>query len=71
MPTSLDGKLQQKGAVWVVPSQSGRGKYVVEPDATTCTCPDYEARGDKCKHLFAVEYTLLRETNAQGETTVT
>jgi transposase len=71
MVIALAGKLQQKGVVWVVPSQTGHGKYVVEPAATTCTCPDYEARGDKCKHLFAVEYTLLRETNAKGETTVT
>ena len=71
MAIALAGKLQQKGDLWVVPSQNGHGKYLVEPDATTCTCPDYEARGDKCKHLFAVEYTLLRETNAQGETTVT
>lgn len=32
-----------------------KGKYFVEIDDGTCTCPDYEYRGNKCKHLLAVE----------------
>ncbi len=65
--------LKQKGALWVVPSASGRGTYVVDPSAKlpNCTCPDYETTGIKCKHLYAVEYTVRHSTNAQGETTVT
>ena len=57
---------------WVVPSQSGSGRYnVVMGDTPTCTCPDYEARMAKCKHIFAVEYTSERERNADGSETVT
>lgn len=32
-----------------------KGKYTVDLDAGTCTCPDHQQRGAKCKHLFAVE----------------
>jgi len=63
-------KLRQKGDLWIVPSQSGAGTYVVDPTeqrGTTCTCPDYEARSQRCKHVYAVEFTILRErTNADG-----
>lgn len=50
--------IKQKGALWVVPSQFGNGTYVVEPNGQrpNCSCPDFEARGIKCKHLYAVEY---------------
>lgn len=67
------GKLRQKNGLWIVPSQHGAGTYVVDPaDASTsCSCPDFEARGLKCKHVYAVEYTMRRETSASGETTVT
>jgi len=55
-----------------VPSQNSGGSYVVEPtDEPNCTCPDHETRGGKCKHVFAVEYTIQRERNSAGETTVT
>jgi predicted nucleic acid-binding Zn finger protein len=63
-------KLRQKGALWLVPSQAGAGTYVVDPTEAqpTCSCPDYETRGDKCKHVFAVEYTIRRESSQNGET---
>jgi hypothetical protein len=33
----------------------GEGEtYVVDLDATTCTCPDHEVRGARCKHLRRV-----------------
>ena len=50
-------KLTQKGKVWLVPSQSGKGKYTVCPDPENpyCSCPDHEDHGGKCKHLYAVE----------------
>jgi len=66
-------KLEQKGGVWLVPSQSGNGRYTVCPDTENphCTCPDHETRGGKCKHIFAVEFAMKREANADGSTTVT
>ena len=66
-------KIERKGAAWLVPSQSGKGRYTVLPDdqAPHCSCPDHADGGHKCKHLFAVEYVLRREKNADGSTTVT
>jgi transposase len=66
-------KLRRKGPLWIVPSQGHGGTYVVDPadPKASCTCPDFETHGVKCKHVYAVEYTILRETNASGETTVT
>jgi len=59
---------------WLVPSMSGNGRYVVKLDGEkpTCTCPDC-GNGHKCKHIFAVEFTMKRETtnHADGSTTVT
>jgi transposase len=57
---------------WVVPSQTSGLRYKVsigkEPH---CTCQDHEVRRCKCKHIFAVEYTVQREQNADGGETVT
>jgi transposase len=64
----------QRDGEWIVPSQSGGGKYkVVAADSDTpyCTCPDYELRKAKCKHIFAVEYTVIAEQVTDGETTTT
>ena len=36
-----------------------------------CSCPDHEDGGFKCKHIFAVEYVIQRESNSDGSTTVT
>lgn len=59
---------------WLVPSMSGNGRYVVKLDGEkpTCTCPDCSDNGHKCKHIFAVEFTMKRETtkHADGSTTV-
>jgi transposase len=65
-------KITKKGGAWLVPSQSGKGRYTVCPDAANphCTCPDHEHTGGKCKHIFAVEYVMTREANADGSTTV-
>jgi transposase len=62
-------KLTRKGDLWLVPSQAGAGTYVVDPTVarTTCTCPDFEERAEPCKHVYAVEFTVRRETtNADG-----
>src|SRR2546425_10374560 len=62
---------------WVVPSQQRGGsiKYAViiglAGTKSTCTCPDYELRGDRCKHIYAVEYVIQRELFPDGRETVT
>ena len=67
------GCVHKVGEQWFVPAQSGSGKYVVRlnPHLPTCTCPDYELREMKCKHIYAVEYTIQRQQNPDGTTTVT
>src|ERR1041385_5924761 len=56
-------KLTRKGDTWLVPSQSDPN-----PQAPTCTCPDFEARQLPCKHIFAVEIVVQREYSNDGET---
>ncbi len=67
-------KLKQKGPLWLVPSATGTGTYVVDPTVygvATCTCPDYELHQAACKHVYAVEYTIRRETTAQDGSVTT
>ena len=67
-------KIEKKGNVWMVPSQTDKGKrYTVSPDATSphCSCLDHETRGCKCKHLFAVDFVMKREKNQDGSVQVT
>src|SRR5207248_688145 len=53
--------IQQRGDVWLVPSQQGNKKYSVRytSSSQTCTCPDYEAHRQSCKHIFAVGNILF------------
>src|SRR5712691_1937570 len=57
---------------YLVPSQSGQGKYavVVDGDKATCTCPDYELRAEPCKHVWAVRVVIERSVSVSfdGET---
>ena len=65
-------KLAPKEGRWVVPSQTaGDKQYVVNVKAGTCTCPDHAETGLKCKHLYAVEFTMRRELAADGTVTET
>jgi len=51
-------------AIYKVLSQSGNGEYIVclSEDEWRCECPDYRFRGVKCKHIWAVEFSLkIRE----------
>lgn len=66
-------KLTQKGKVWLVPSQSGKGRYTVCPDHDTpfCSCPDHEETGAPCKHIFATRIVMERETAKDGTITET
>jgi len=68
--------LKRDGNLWLVPSQAGHGKYKVDAEAKRCSCPDFEIRKAKCKHIFAVEYTIQCEQTvttkaADGATTTT
>src|SRR5437899_2757186 len=65
-------KVVRRDRDWVVPSQSERGKkYTVsgfDVDAPRCNCPDFETRGEPCKHVFAVKVVIQREFEFDGET---
>jgi transposase len=57
---------------WKVPSQSGVGSYVVTlGEHPFCTCPDFEARSQPCKHILAVRFALERKTRPDGTETLT
>ncbi len=67
-------KIVRKENKWIVPSQTGNGKYEVDIEGKVphCTCPDFELGGLKCKHIYAVEYTIKSETDHEHHiTTVT
>jgi len=51
-------------ATYTVLSQSGNGEYAVclSEDEWRCECPDHRFRGVKCKHIWAVQFSLkMRE----------
>ena len=65
-------KIERNRLGYKVPSQSGNGTYVVSlDDVPFCTCPDFEVHQAPCKHIYAVEYTIQRETKPDGSSTVT
>ena len=49
---------------YIVPSQSGNGSCVVSPDPDDPfrTCPDFEERQEPCKHHYAGEFTVQRDS---------
>jgi transposase len=66
--------IARHNGLWLVPSQAGAGLYKVNAEKQTCSCPDFDIRRQKCKHIFAVEVTIQRTHTAvtkNGETTVT
>ncbi len=52
------------GKAWVVESQSrfGTHEYLVLNDEGQwqCSCPDWQARNEDCKHILAVKLTHAR-----------
>lgn len=66
--------LRRKGDLWIVPSQTRSGAtYTVNfrGDVPKCSCPDFDRRQQKCKHIFAAEFGIRRETGPDGTTTIT
>lgn len=66
--------ISKMGEAWVVPSQAGKGVYVVGKDEygnRKCQCPDFDSTGIKCKHIFAVEFKISRAVAVDGTVTET
>ena len=61
-------RLEKHRLGYRVPSQSGNGSYIVDPNADNpcCSCPDFDLRQQPCKHIYAVQITGLRATGADG-----
>lgn len=57
---------------WKVPSQSGRGVYVVASNGhkTSCTCPDCMTRDVKCKHIWAVEFIVTKVVDDKNNVSI-
>ncbi len=63
----------ERGVLGSFRRNPARGAILSVPDvkAPHCSCPYHEDGGHKCKHIFAVEFVVSRERNADGSTTVT
>ena len=62
-------QIEKKGLDrWIVPSQTGSGAYTVnrEGENFKCSCPDFQNRGEACKHIYAVEIKVLRWFDNKG-----
>ncbi len=67
-----NGHITKTPVGWKVPSQSGNGSYIVNVgEKPFCTCPDFEKRGQPCKHIHAVEFFQQREDRPDGTTVIT
>jgi transposase len=72
-------RLVEKNGLWLVPSENSNQQYTVDPNPEKphCTCRDHEFRRARCKHLYAVQFTLeeIERTKTtvieDGKTTVT
>src|SRR5262249_44360431 len=65
-------RIKREGDRWYVPSQTNNFRdyyYTVKPDPSKpeCNCPDHETRQVKCKHIWAVEFTIQREYTNDGQ----
>ena len=55
---ALNSTIKQTHSGYIVPSQAGKGKYVIALDLSQCTCDDFEMRQQPCKHIYAVQHHL-------------
>src|SRR3989338_6335392 len=72
MEIAKTSRIMKTDKGWQVPRQSGNGAYLVISNGfgASCTCPDYEQRRSKCKHVWAVELTVTKEVDAEGNVTI-
>ncbi len=54
-------RVVRDGVFWSVPSQTGHGKYRVDPVAPSCDCEDFRLTNKPCKHVHAVRFVIERE----------
>src|SRR3712207_1329069 len=72
MQIAAAGGASGSGGLWEVASQtSPRKRYAVNPFSGQCTCPDNTESGLRCKHVWAVTFTMTAEVEADGSTTIT
>lgn len=66
-------RIRRANNAWHVPTSTpGKRGYTVRlGEQPSCTCPDHETRGCKCKHIYAVEFVIQREEHPDGSVTVT
>ena len=59
-------------SIYLVKSQSGNGEYEVISGifGFACSCPDHTYRSVKCKHIFAVEYSLKLHEEVKANTVI-
>jgi hypothetical protein len=55
-----------RGSLWTVPSCSGEGLYLVDLHAEICGCPDFERRGENCKHIYAAAIASAKSGQCVG-----
>tara|TARA_B100002019_G_scaffold35851_4_gene30049 strand:- start:14610 stop:14849 length:240 start_codon:yes stop_codon:yes gene_type:complete len=57
------GVVQQEKHTWKVQSSDGKTQYTVIDwgDRKMCNCVDFRRRKSECKHIKAVEFTILKE----------
>jgi len=54
--------IKQENGFFFIPSSSGKSeRYKVCLKSQKCTCPDFEIRRKKCKHIFAAEFYFENE----------
>ncbi len=61
-----------EGLTYHVNSQSGHGVYTVEKrhGVWECSCPDHTYRKTKCKHIWAVEFSLALRNEVQKQVVI-
>ncbi len=62
---ATSSEITREGNVWIVPSQSSSKKYTVNLFINTCICPDFEENRQRCKHIFAADFALQRESGME------
>lgn len=67
-------RIRRRSGMFEVPSQTNSGATYIVANVEgqyRCTCPDFELTGKSCKHAYAVEFFLKRETAPDGTVTET